>query len=137
VPKLTRWYIKTSFVYFIAALVLGLSLAVRQVVDLSALISSLSPVYFHLFLVGWVTELIFGVVYWMFPKLNKKNPRGSESLNWLTYICLNIGLVMRVFGEPINALNPRIGWGWLLVFSAIFQWIAGILFVLNNWGRVK
>jgi hypothetical protein len=28
-------------------------------------------------------------------------------------------------------------WAWMLAASAAFQWLAGILFVINTWGRVK
>lgn len=136
-PRLTRWFVKSSLVFFIAALLSGLGLAADSVWDLPSFISSLGPVYFHLFLVGWVTQLIFGVVYWMFPKYSSEQPRGIESLAWGTFWLMNIGLVLRVIGEPLNSLNPDTGWGWLLAASAILQWLAGVGFVVNTWQRVK
>ena len=136
-PTLTRWYVKTSLIYLVAGLALGLMLALAQVVDLPPLLSASGPLYFHLFLVGWITQLIMGIVFWMFPKYSKQRPRGNESLAAITYGLLNSGLVLRVIGEPARAVGSGELWGWMLVVSALLQWLAGLFFVVNTWGRVK
>lgn len=147
-PTLTRWFIKSSLIYFVAALLLALassSLPVAQATlsvasnreATAVFLRSLGPVYFHLFLVGWVTQLIFGVVYWMFPKCSIEKPRGSESLAWAVFWLLNAGLILRAVAEPLNTLRPESAWGWLLALSALLQWLAGSAFVANTWPRVK
>ncbi len=136
-PSLTRWFIKLSLIYLVAAFLAGLALAAQPALDLPAAVASLNPVYFHLFLVGWVTQLIFGVVFWMFPKYTLEKPRGSEKLGWATLALLNVGLLLRVIGEPLNALQPAYLWGWILAISALLQWLAGLAFIVNTWGRVK
>jgi len=78
-PPLTRWFIKTSFIYFASALILGLILALQPFLSLGAL-SGLFPVYIHMLVFGWLTQLIFGVVFWMFPKYSSERPRRSEAL---------------------------------------------------------
>ena len=123
--------------YFIAALVIAVLLAVQAPLNLPSAMGSLMPVYFHLFMVGWITLFIFGVIYWMFPRFSKERPRGSERLAWATYGLINVGLILRMIGEPVNALQPQAGFGWLLALSAILQWLGGMAFVLNTWGRVK
>jgi hypothetical protein len=136
-PALTRWFIKSGLVYFVGALLLGMALAMPAVFAVPSAVIVLGPVYFHFLMVGWLAQLIFGVVYWMFPRYSKEKPRGSESLGWATYGLLNIGLVLRTFGEPLHALQPAAGWGWVLALSAVLQWLAGVAFVLNTWARVK
>jgi hypothetical protein len=136
-PILTRWYIKFSLLYFVTALLAGLALAARSVMVLPSFIGALGPVYFHLFMVGWVTQLIFGIVFWMFPKFSMAKPRGSETLGWMTFSLLNAGLLLRVVGEPLNSLSPGASWGWLLALSAALQWLAGLAFIANTWGRTK
>jgi hypothetical protein len=136
-PTLTRWFIKSSLVYFVAALVIAVLLALQAPLNLPSAMGSLMPVYFHLFMVGWIAQFIFGVIYWMFPKFSKEKPRGSEGLAWATYGLINVGLILRAIGEPVNALQPQAGFGWLLALSAILQWLGGMAFVLNTWGRVK
>jgi cbb3-type cytochrome oxidase subunit 1 len=136
-PTLTRWFVKSSLVYFILALLAGLLVAARLPLSLPGEINSLSPVYFHLFMVGWVAQLIFGIVFWMFPKYTSEKPRGSEALGWATFWLINVGLGLRLVGEPLHTSYPEIGFGWLLALSALLQWLAGIAFVMNTWGRVK
>ncbi len=136
-PTLTRWFIKIALLYFIAALLLAILLAAAGMLELPAWIGSLGPAYFHLFMVGWVTQLIAGVVFWMFPKFTSDRPRGSEALAWATFWLLNIGLLLRVVAEPIQTTAPDSIWGWALILSAILQWIGGLAFVVNTWGRVK
>jgi len=135
-PPLTRWFVKTSFVYLILALIAGLLMGMQSALKLTAL-AGLFPVYIHLFVLGWLTQLIFGVVFWMFPKHSVETPRGSEDLGWWTNALLNIGLLLRVLVEPINSIQPNPLSGWTLVASAIIQFLAGLLFVINSWGRVK
>lgn len=136
-PPLARWYVRTALGYFVLALLVGVSLMLRQVIDLPVALVSLQPVYFHLLMVGWVTQLIFGVVYWMFPKYSAARPRGSERLGWATYGLLNAGLLLRAVGEPLVAVRPGPGAGWLLAASAVLQLLAGWGFVANTWPRVK
>src|SRR5664279_2804328 len=93
-PPVARWFIRTALVYLVAALLLGVALMLRLVLNLPPAIGALQPVYFHLLLVGWVTQLIFGVVFWMFPKHSSQQPRGSQALGWATYGLLNAGLLL-------------------------------------------
>ena len=136
-PTLTRWFIKTALMYFVAALLVGAVTAARPALSLPSEIAALTPVYFHLLMVGWVTQLIFGVVHWMFPKYSHAQPRGDERLGWSVYILLNAGLLLRAIGEPLTTIRPEAGTGWLLAVSAILQLLAGWGFVLNTWPRVK
>lgn len=136
-PPLTRWYVKTAMLYFVAALTVGVALAAQSVVDLPPLVGALTPVYFHLFMLGWVGQLIFGIVFWLFPTLTKEQPRGSIPLAQATYALLNAGLLLRVVGEPLVALSAQNVWGWTLALSATLQWLAGMAFIANSWSRVK
>lgn len=122
-PPLTRWYIKLSLLYFVAAL----GAAVWQVAGGPLW---LTPVYIHLLVVGWITGMIFGVAYWMFPKLSKEQPRGTNWLAVATFVLFQGGLLLRIVAEPL-------GVGLLLVVSAVSQWLAGVGFIANTWPRVK
>ena len=136
-PPLTRWFIKTSLAYCVCAMIVGLILMLRLSLDLPPVVGALQPAYFHLLMLGWIAQLIFGVAYWMFPKFTAAQPRGNERLGWATYGLLNAGLLLRVIGEPLAAVQPGAGIGWVLVLSAGLQVSAGWLFVANLWPRVK
>ena len=129
-PLLTRTFIKTALVYLALALLLGILLTLH-------VSNGFFPVYIHLLVFGWLTQLIFGVVYWMFPKYSSQLPRGREALSWVTYGALNIGLILRAIAEPLQASQPNNLSGALLVVSAILQWLAGVVFIANTWQRVK
>ncbi|HLF29065.1 MAG TPA: hypothetical protein VJG32_22280 [Anaerolineae bacterium] len=77
-PSLTRLFIKTALAYFVAALLTGVVVAARPALGLPLALAALTPVYFHLRMVGWITQLIFGVGHWMFPKFSREQPRGSD-----------------------------------------------------------
>ncbi|MBE2198871.1 MAG: hypothetical protein IAE79_09690 [Anaerolinea sp.] len=136
-PTLTRWYIKSALVYLAAALLLSFVLALPTSINLPLFIRYMNPAYFHLFLVGWVTQMIFGVIYWMFPIITRAQPRGNERLGWASYALLNAGLLLRVVGEPLIGVRPEARLGWLLALSAWLQWLAAVIFVVLAWPRVK
>lgn len=132
-PTLTRWFLKSALVYLILALCVGLLLA--WPVELS--ISGLFPVYIHTLAFGWLTQLIFGVALWMFPKYSNAQPRGYEKLGWAAFILLNAGLLLRVVVEPLHSMTPTHLTGLILVIAAVLQWLAGFSFVMNTWARIK
>ena len=136
-PTLSRTFIKTGLLYFVIALLAGLLVAAQPALHLPPSIGVLRPVYLHLLMVGWVTQLIIGVVFWMVPKQSKETPRGSERLGWAVYFLLNAGLLLRAVGEPLTALQPALGAGWLLALAAALQLAAGWGFIFNTWNRVK
>lgn len=136
-PTLTRWFIKSALLYFLAALVLAFLLVLNPILDLPTILDYMGPAYFHLFMVGWVTQMIFGVIFWMFPIITRHQPRGDVRFGWAAYFLLNAGLLLRLMAEPLNELNPQDVWGWALVLSAILQWLAACIFVINAWPRVK
>jgi len=138
-PPLTRWFIKTSFVYFILALLAGVVLGAQAAWAFTIPAADLMPPYFHLLAEGWSTMLIIGGVFWMFPKYSLEYPRRSERLGWASYILLTIGLLLRVISEPLHAVagNPASIWVILLTLAAILQWLGGMAFVVNSWSRVK
>ena len=136
-PPLTRWFIKCAMVSLVLAFLVRAVMAALPLWEMQVGVAALAPVYLHLFMWGWVTQLIFGVVYWMFPKYSKDNPHGHEGLWQATFWLFNIGLLLRIIGEPLHLLRPEALWAWLTALSAVSQGLAGLFFVANTWGRVK
>lgn len=136
-PQLTRTFVRISFLYLLAALLLGLLLALRPAVSLPAFLAASGPVYFHLFLVGWLTQLIFGTIHWLFPGEAPPRPALEQRLGWFSLVLLNAGLLLRVVAEPSATLHPGTIWGWLLVVSAACQWLGGLAYVAVVWPRSR
>jgi hypothetical protein len=123
--------------YFLSGFVLGGALLIALGWKHQPLFSVLQPVYWHLLVVGWLMQCIFGVAYWMFPPVAKDQPHCGAALGWCTYGALNLGLLLRAIVEPWHSLRPQAGVGWLLVPSAVLQVAAGWLFVVSTWSRVR
>lgn len=136
-PILTRLWIKTALIYFLLALLLGILLAMQSAGVIQLPVQGLFPSYIHFLVVGWISQLIIGVVFWMFPKYTLEKPRRSDGLGWVTYFSLNLGLVFRLVGEPQHTSANAAWAGWLMVASAALLLTAGTAFVINTWGRVK
>ena len=136
-PRLVRWYLKSALLYLLAGFGLQAVLAAVPLIGLSPRWMALWPTYFHLLAVGWATQLIFGVAFWMFPRMSKESPRGSYALGWFTYVTLNAGLLLRAVGEPWRAWQPGTFAEAVLILSAVLQVLAGWGFVINVWGRIR
>lgn len=132
-PLLTRWFLKSALIYLILALCVGILLALPD----AMIIPGVFPVYLHLLTFGWLTQLIFGIALWMFPKYSSDKPRGMEWLGWSTFILLNSGLLLRAVFEPTNSSASSLFAGWMLVLAALLQWLSGVAFVANTWKRIR
>ncbi|HJS42498.1 MAG TPA: hypothetical protein VJ755_03435 [Gemmatimonadales bacterium] len=136
-PPLSRWYIKSAMIYLVAGLFVGAVGALQQPLHLPQLFALTGPAYVHMLVVGWITQMIFGVAYWMFPKYTTEMPRGNNVIAIATFALLNVGLLLRVVVEPVRAWRPEALPGWLLAAAGLAQALAAVGFTLNTWPRVK
>ena len=136
-PRLSQLAIKAALVYLVAGAAGGVLYWSNVVWGYWPLLNAISPTYIHLIVVGWLTQLIFGVLYWMFPVISKANPRGDERLAWAAFILLNVGLLLRMVFEPWRAVNPLPVTSVALLASAVCQVAAAVCFVWVSWGRVR
>jgi heme/copper-type cytochrome/quinol oxidase subunit 1 len=132
-----RVYIKTAFVQLLISLFMGALLLINAGLRWQSGLNVLLPVYYHLLMVGWATQLIGGVALWMFPVHSRERPRGDERLGWIAYGALNGGLLIRAIAEPIHTLEPRDWSAWGLVGAALLQVCAVWILVVTLWSRVK
>ena len=135
-PKVSRFFVKAALL----CLVLGgavAGLALSGAGGLPPALLALRPLAWHLLTVGWATQLIFGVAFWMFPHVAGDQPRGDERLAWASFWTLNGGLALRAVGEPLAALRPTPITGVLLPLAATLQLAGVLIFVLLTWPRVR
>lgn len=116
-PQLTRFLIRSGM----ACLVLGMIAAVLA--SVSPGLAALRPTWIHLITVGWLTQLIFGVALWMFPRPRTDRPR-ADLAGWVGFWCLNAGLFLRVTGEPLQVLTGR---GAILLAGSAFLQLCAVL----------
>ena len=120
------------------ALVMGVLLVVNPFVELPGFLRSMFPTYLHVFTVGWITQLIFGVSIWMFPSPERGGRYGNETVVWSIFWTLNVGLALRIIGEPGKiALASSTIMNLTLLLSALLQWTSGLLYTYHIWGRIQ
>lgn len=93
----TRWMIKCSLGWLIIGSLIGTMMFLQRKYNFNVY---LLPVHSHIILVGFLIQFIFGVAFWLFPRL----PGGvftSPTKGWMTFILLNAGTIIRGVSEPI------------------------------------
>ncbi len=136
-PKLTRWAIRLAMLYLLLGLFFWLVYTYDQIENLSGNWAALRPVGIHFITVGWLTQLIFAVIYWMFPIINRENPYGERWIAWLGFGGLNLGLWFRAIFEIglTQGLSSSAGWG--LIGAGFLQWGGATAWIIASWGRVQ
>lgn len=117
-------------VFFMIALVMGVISQVEP-----KLSSTLTPLFWHALMVGWITQIIIGVSLWMFPGRSKTEDYRSQFLSWLIFGTLNSGLILRMILEPFSnseTLIVKVG----IILSAVFQVAAAFGYFIEMWPRV-
>ncbi|HSJ55488.1 MAG TPA: hypothetical protein VLC52_17230 [Anaerolineae bacterium] len=139
-PPLVRLFVRTSFLYFLAAFVLGALMALDGWLGLGRWLRAVYLSQLHLLVVGWITQLALGVAYWMFPRFRKDmnpEPRGSDRLTWAVFILLNAGLILRFLFEPFYLMGPSAWLAATVALSGVLQALAALAFAVLIWGRVR
>lgn len=149
-PKLSRWFVKSALVCLVLGCFLAALALSGSATPLPPVVTAFRPLAWHLLTVGWATQLIFGVAFWMFPLTARPagvppgvpsgraaDRRGNERLGWAAFILLNGGLALRAIGEPAGVLYPSLAAGPLLPLAALTQVAAIIIFVVFTWPRIR
>ena len=129
-PALTRAFLRAGLLWLVA----GLGLLTAFSVWPGQLSPLLRPAAFHFITVGWLTQMIFGVAHWMFPRATRQRPRGTEGLGWAAFAGMNVGLLLRAFTESGSSQGTA---GQLLALSGLLQLSAALAWVIHIWPRVK
>ncbi len=72
-PLLTRWYLRSGLAGVVLAPAAGVFEAWPR--GRSAPVLLLRPAAVHMLVVGWLTQVVFGVAHWMFPPPRGENHR--------------------------------------------------------------
>lgn len=132
-PTSTRWFIRIGIIYLIC----GILLSFLNELGLAANVSLL-PVYWHMIILGWITQLIIGVSIWMFPRKHRNRKRRESILVWITFWTLNIGLILRFISEPMIHLYADSSWiNGIVILSACLQVTAFIFYSVEIWPRLQ
>lgn len=99
----------------------------------------LAPSHGHVLFVGWFLQFALGIAYWLLPRKRQPAlPLGyPEGPALAATLALNLGLLLRVLGEPFertgNASDLTLA---LLVASSVLQVAAVAVYVAQLWPRI-
>jgi cbb3-type cytochrome oxidase subunit 1 len=136
-PPLIRRYVKTSFVFLLAGLLLGAWIVVGEFV-----IGRFPPrlwitAHVHLLLVGFLLMLVMGVATWMFPRPARDDPRYRPRLAELVYWLMTLSTGLRAAAELLTPVAGVPGLRLVIAVGGLGQVLGTVLFVLNIWWRVR
>ena len=130
-PRLSVWFVRTALVYLAVGFALGAVLLAAPGLQLGIPAARLLPAHTEFLLSGWMVQLALGVAFWILPRLRVGPERGREEIAWVSYVLLNIGVVLAAAGAIIGlpALVPSIGHA--------AQALSAGAFAVHAWPRVK
>lgn len=119
------WFIRTSIVYLAIASVLGVVMEISP-----DRVETLRFIHVHLNLIGFMSMMIFGVGYHIFPRFSGR-PLWSASLAQVQFWTSQIGLAGMCLSYGF------LGTGTALIFFSILEVLSIFLFLLNMLKTVK
>ncbi len=126
-PRLTVWALRGALASLLVGFSLGMLMLANKGVPFWVGAWSLLPAHIELLLVGWLAQLALGVAYWILPRFSGGS-RGNTTLAAAAVALLNLGVWLVAFQGLLGAL---------LLAGRICEALAGVLFALHAWGRIR
>ena len=136
-PPLIRRYIKTSFAFLTAGLLLGGYLTVGEFVVGTYPPRLAITAHVHLLLVGFMLMMVMGVATWMFPRPAKDDTRYRPELAEAVYWVMTVSTVLRAAGELAAGWSGAPLLRVMVALGGLGQLLGAVLFVINMWTRVR
>lgn len=137
-PPVSRLLIRTAAAWLVAGMACGVLAVLPSELLPAAARRGLSMAAIHVLAVGWITQLVFGVALWMFPRPGRPRSLPDRPLDRVAWGALNAGLLARLAVEPGWTVPAGGGaWRWTLLVSAVLQWAAVLHFAVRLWPRVR
>jgi hypothetical protein len=135
-PALSRWCVRCALAYLVAGMAMGSWMLIEQARDGRGPGPPWPVLHAHLLLVGFLLLLIFGVAFWMFPKVAGARP--GREVGWVAFALLNAGVLLRVLAEPLadHGRGAPV-WDVLLGIAAVLPALAAVAFAIAVWPRVR
>jgi len=137
VPALIRRYIKTSFVFLVAGLLLGGYILFGEFVSGQYPPRLFITAHVHLLLVGFMLMLVMGVATWMFPRPARDDRRYRPELAEAVYWVMTLTTAVRGASEIGEGLSGSPALRVLIALGGFGQLLGVVLFVANMWWRVR
>ncbi len=136
-PPLIRRFIKTSFAFLVAGLLLGGYLIVAEFVLGAYPPRLFITAHVHLLLVGFMLMIVMGVATWMFPRPAREDTRYRPELAEAVYWVMTISTALRALAELTAPFSASPALRLAIAAGGLGQLVGSALFVANMWSRIR
>jgi len=136
-PPLVRRYVKTSFAFLVAGLLLGGWIIVGEFVAGIHPPRLVITAHVHLLLVGFMLMIVMGVATWMFPRPARDDTRYRPELAEAVYWVMTLATAARAAAELAASYWPLTTLRWTIGLGGLGQLAGAGLFVANMWWRIR
>lgn len=129
-PKFSIFSIRASLLYLVIGGSVGGIMLVSKAIGLWPWIWYWRTAHIHAMLVGWLLNLIFGVAFWILPRLDAHGWRGSPWLVWSASGLLQAALAVLVW----SSVWP---WSAAIAIASSLECLAAIAIAWHCWPRLQ
>ncbi len=129
-PRLSQWMVRTAFIYLLLGFTIGALMLANKGVPLHPALWQWLPAHIEFLLFGWIVQVAMGVAFWILPRYWKRPRRGNETLVYIAFVLLNVGIWVVVLGS----IWFRSRWG--ILAGRLLEISAVLFFALHAWKRI-
>ena len=131
-----RYFVKTSFAFFILGLISGLYIYGAKSFGW-ILPYTLIQAHLHVLFMGGIVMMILGVGVWFFPRAKKDDKKYKPDVIRFSFYILTLFTIIRFVAEIFQGITPS-GMADLIGFwSSTAQVLAVIAIIYSIWGRIR
>lgn len=129
-PRLSRLYVKTAFVYLLFGFTVGALMLANKGRPLHPALWGWLSLHIEALLSGWIVQLTLGVAFWILPRFWQGPRRGNTTGVVIAYGLLNAGILLVM----ARTLWPELVWG--TAVGRLLQLLAIVAFAHHAWPRI-
>jgi cbb3-type cytochrome oxidase subunit 1 len=129
--RLSVWTVRSALIYLGAGFLIGALMLTQKGVPLDGSLLRLLPLHIEVLLFGWTLQLGMGIAFWILPRLSREPRYGNQTLGWLAFALINVGVLCAGAGQWLNAPTS------IIMLGRAAEVVAVVCFALHAWPRVK
>ncbi len=134
--KTSRYFIKTSFLFFGLGMMSGIWKYGHYVYDWTAP-DTLIMAHTHIILIGGVMNMIIGVATWFFPRSKKGYQFYNPQFMWSLYWVLSFATIGRFIVEILAGYQPNREILIIGFWTSVLQMTVLTIIFFQLWDRVR
>jgi cbb3-type cytochrome oxidase subunit 1 len=131
VTRLSVWTVRAALIYLGIGFLIGALMLTQKGLSLDPSLLRLLPLHIEVLLFGWTLQLGMGIAFWILPRFSREPRYGNQTLGWLAFALINLGVWCAGVGQWSNAPIA------IIMSGRAAKLLAVVCFALHAWPRVK